>query len=135
LIFWAFSSLPVQDSLYRPYSEAIKNFERFFREQMDSDQIPGTSAGLDLDMPSSPVGVFIWAAVFEGRWWKHEQGVYADIYLDTRYVARNLALAAGALGPGTCQIAALYAEEVSLLLGHDREEGTIFYVSKAGYPR
>ncbi|NLT93847.1 MAG: SagB/ThcOx family dehydrogenase, partial [Actinobacteria bacterium] len=47
----------------------------------------------------------------------------------------NVALAATALGLGSCQIAAFFDEEAADLLGVDPDEEPVVYMSAVGRPR
>lgn len=64
-----------------------------------------------------------------GSKWKYKQKGYRYIYLDAGHIAQNLALAAVSLDLGSCQIAALYDDEVNMLLDIDREEESILDLS------
>ncbi len=89
-------------------------------------------AALDQDMAYSASVVFIWTAVFQRSKWKYDQRAYRYVYLDAGHIAQNLALAAVSLGLGTCQIGALYDEEVNALVGIDGEEESVVYMSAVG---
>jgi len=91
-------------------------------------------AALDQDMAYSASVVFIWTAVFQRSMWKYEQRGYRYIYLDAGHIAQNLALAAVSFELGTCQIGALYDEEVNALIGIDGEEESVVYLSAVGQP-
>ncbi len=93
-----------------------------------------SQAALDQDMAFSASAVFVWTAVFERSKWKYEQRAYRYVYLDAGHIAQNLALAAVGLGLGTCQIAALYDEEVNTLLGLDGRQESVLYMSVVGHP-
>ena len=92
-------------------------------------------AALDQGMASEANVVFAWTAVFERSKWKYKQRAYRYIYLDAGHIAQNFALAAVSLGLGSCQIAALYDDEVNELLDVDGEEESILYLSAVGFPR
>jgi SagB-type dehydrogenase family enzyme len=89
-------------------------------------------AALDQDMAFSANVVFIWTAIFARSKWKYNQRAYRYVYLDAGHIAQNLALAAVSLGLGTCQIAALYDEEVNSLLEVDGEEESVLYMTVVG---
>jgi SagB-type dehydrogenase family enzyme len=93
-----------------------------------------TQAALDQDMAYAANAVFVWTAIFGRAKWKYEQRAYRYVYLDAGHIAQNLALAAVALSLGTCQIAALYDEEVNSLLNIDGEEESVLYMSVVGHP-
>lgn len=92
-------------------------------------------ASLDQDMAFAASVVFIWTAVFQRSKWKYNQRAYRYVYLDAGHIAQNLALAAVSLGLGTCQIGALYDDEVNSLLGIDGEEESVIYMTVVGRPR
>jgi len=56
-------------------------------------------------------------------------------YLDAGHIAQSLALAAVSLDLGTCQIAALYDDEVNSLLEIDGTEESVLYMSVVGHPQ
>jgi SagB-type dehydrogenase family enzyme len=79
--------------------------------------------------------VFAWTAVLERCKWKYRQRAFRYIYLDAGHIAQTVALAAVALELGSCQIAALYDEEVNDLLGVDGSEETAIYLTVVGHPK
>ena len=94
----------------------------------------GARAALDQDMAFAANAAFIWTAVFERSKWKYGQRAYRYVYLDAGHIAANLALASTALGLGSCQIAALYDDEVNGLLEIDGDEESVLYMSVVGNP-
>jgi len=92
-------------------------------------------AALDQGMAYAASVVFIWTAIFERSRWKYGQRAYRYVYLDAGHLAQNLALAAVALGLGSCQIAALYDEEANELLGVDGHEESAIYMTVVGKPK
>ena len=93
-----------------------------------------THASLDQDMTFTSNAVFIWTAIFNRSKWKYNQRAYRYVYLDAGHIAQNLALAAVALGLGTCQIGAFFDEEVNALLDVDGEEESVLYMTVVGHP-
>ncbi len=91
-------------------------------------------AALDQRMAAQASVVFAWTAVFERSKWKYGQRAYRYVYLDAGHIAQNTALAAVALGLGSCQIAALYDEEVNDLLGVDGISESTIYMTVVGRP-
>jgi SagB-type dehydrogenase family enzyme len=75
--------------------------------------------------------VFIWTAVFQRMKWKYGQRAYRYVYLDAGHAAENLALAAVSLRLGSCQIGALFDEEVNQIIGVDGIEESVLYMSVA----
>lgn len=92
-------------------------------------------AALGQEMCAEAAVVFIWTAVFPRSTWKYGQRAYRYVYLDAGHIAENLALAAVALGLGSCQIAALFDDEVNALVGADGAGESVLYMSAAGWPR
>jgi SagB-type dehydrogenase family enzyme len=91
-------------------------------------------AALDQDFLAEAALVFSWTAVFGRSRWKYEERAYRYIYLDAGHIAQNLALAAVALELGSCQVAALYDDEVNEVLGVDGKEESIVYMTAVGRP-
>ena len=91
-------------------------------------------AALDQDFLADAGVVFSWTAVFARSAWKYAERAYRYIYLDAGHIAQNVALAAVALGLGSCQVAALYDDEVNALLGVDGEEESVLYLTAVGRP-
>jgi SagB-type dehydrogenase family enzyme len=76
--------------------------------------------------------VFIWTAIFQRMKWKYDQRAYRYIYLDAGHIAENLALTATSLGLGSCQIGALYDDEVNQIIDVDGTEESVIYMSVVG---
>jgi SagB-type dehydrogenase family enzyme len=91
-------------------------------------------AALDQNMAARANVVFVWTAVFGRSKWKYRQRAYRYVYLDAGHIAQNMALAAVALGLGSCQIAALYDEEANDLLDVDGVEESTIYMTAIGRP-
>ncbi len=89
-------------------------------------------AALDQSMIQMAPVTFIWSAIFQRSKWKYLQRAYRYIYLDAGHIAQNLALAAVGLGLGSCQIAALYDDEVNRLIEVDGKEESVVYMSAVG---
>jgi SagB-type dehydrogenase family enzyme len=92
-------------------------------------------AALDQKMAAMAGAVFIMTAVVERATWKYRQRAYRYIYLDAGHIGQNLALAAEAIGLGSCAIGALYDDEVNDLVGADGEEETVVYLTSVGHYR
>ena len=97
-----------------------------FREQI-------AHAALDQSMCATAAVVFVWTAVFARSKWKYGQRAYRYIYLDCGHIAENLALTATSLGLGTCQIAALFDDEVNALIDVDGVSESVLYLSSVGH--
>jgi SagB-type dehydrogenase family enzyme len=94
-----------------------------------------TLAALGQRMCLEAAVVFIWTAIFFRSKWKYKQRAYRYIYLDAGHIAQNLALSATSLGLGSCQIGALYDEEVNHLVNIDGTHESTIYISIVGHPR
>lgn len=92
-------------------------------------------AALDQDFLAEAAVVFAWTAVFARSKWKYKERAYRYVYLDAGHIAQNVALAAVALGLGSCQVAALYDDEVNAVLGVDGEDESIVYMTALGHPQ
>lgn len=92
-------------------------------------------AALDQQIAARAPVVFIWTSIFQRSKWKYKQRAYRYIFLDAGHIAAHLSLAATDLGLGSCQIAAIYDDELNNLLNIDgiRESG--IYLSVVGHPR
>jgi len=93
-----------------------------------------SAAGLDQDLLLDAHCVFIWTAVFQRCGWKYRQRAYRYIYLDAGHLAQNLALACAGMGLASCQVAALYDDEVNALVGVDGHEEGAVYMTGVGRP-
>jgi SagB-type dehydrogenase family enzyme len=91
-------------------------------------------AALDQAMAARANVVLVWTAVFPRSKWKYRQRAYRYVYLDAGHIAQNIALAAVAMGLGSCQIAALYDDEANALLGVDGEQESTIYMTVVGRP-
>ncbi len=91
-----------------------------------------SAAALGQDMCAEAAVVFIWTALFARCKWKYGQRAYRYIYLDAGHIAENLALAAVSLDLGSCQIGALFDDEVNKLLDLDGVEESVVYMSVVG---
>jgi len=89
-------------------------------------------AALDQEAAYYAGAVFVWTAVFRRCKWKYGQRAYRYVYLDAGHIAQNVALAAVGLGLGSCQIAAIYDEEVNHLVGADGREESAIYLTVVG---
>ena len=98
-------------------------------------QMEIAQAALDQEMAAWADVVFVWTALFERSKWKYKQRAYRYIYLDAGHIAQNVALAAVALGLGSCQIAALYDDEANALLDLDGVKESTIYMTVVGRPR
>ena len=91
-------------------------------------------AALNQKMCIEAAAIFIWTAVFGRSKWKYKQRAYRYVYLDAGHVAGNLTLAATAAGLGTCQIGAIFDDEVNAIIGVDGKVESAIYLSLVGHP-
>jgi SagB-type dehydrogenase family enzyme len=91
-------------------------------------------AALDQAIAAEADAVFVWTAVLERSRWKYGQRFARYIFLDAGHIAENVALAAVALGLGSCQIAAFFDDEAAFLLGVDEDEEPVVYMTTVGRP-
>lgn len=89
-------------------------------------------AALNQDMVRQAAVVFIWTAIFQRSKWKYGDRAYRYIYLDAGHIAAQLSLAAVALGLGSCQIAALFDDEINALINVDGAKESVVYMSVVG---
>jgi SagB-type dehydrogenase family enzyme len=93
-----------------------------------------TQAALGQKMCLEAAAVLVWTAIFERSKWKYEQRAYRYIYLDAGHIGENLALAATSIGLGSCQIGALFDDEVNAIIGVDGTSESVVYMSVVGRP-
>jgi SagB-type dehydrogenase family enzyme len=91
-------------------------------------------AALGQRMCLEAAAVIVWTAVFQRSKWKYGQRAYRYIYLDAGHIGGNLALAATAIGLGSCQVGALFDDEVNSIIGVDGHEESVVYMSVIGRP-
>ncbi len=92
-------------------------------------------AALDQEMAYHAHVIFIWTGVFARSKWKYQQRAYRYVYLDAGHIAQNVALAAVGLELGSCQIGALYDDEVNALVDVDGMDESVVYMTVVGRPR
>ena len=105
--------------------ESIK--EGDFRKEVQA-------GALDQKIAYDAAVVFIWSAMFNRSKWKYLQRAYRYIFLDAGHIAQNLALASEAIEFGSCQIGAIYDDELNRLLNLDGVNESVIYLSSVGKP-
>jgi SagB-type dehydrogenase family enzyme len=95
---------------------------------------PLAHAALDQPIAAFADAVFVWTAMLQRSRWKYGQRFVRYIFLDAGHIAENVALAAVALGLGSCQIAAFFDDEAAALLGVDPDEEPVVYMTTVGRP-
>ncbi len=93
-----------------------------------------TCAALGQKMCANAAVVFIWTAIFNRSKWKYRQRAYRYVYLDAGHIGHGLALSAVSLGLGSCQVGALFDDDVNRILGVDGIDESVVYMSVVGYP-
>jgi SagB-type dehydrogenase family enzyme len=93
-----------------------------------------TRAALDQETMGAADIVFIWSAIFARSKWKYKERAYSYIYIEAGHIAQNLALAAAALGLGSCPVGAFIDGEMNNLLGLDGSDESVIYTTALGRP-
>ncbi|MFW9794014.1 MAG: SagB/ThcOx family dehydrogenase [Candidatus Thorarchaeota archaeon] len=93
------------------------------------------AGALDQQIAERASVVFIWSAVFQRSKWKYLQRAYRYVFLDAAHIAQNLALASEGLGLGSCQIGALYDDELNRLIGLEPDLESVIYMGCVGKPQ
>jgi len=91
-------------------------------------------AALGQAVCAAAAAVFVFSAIFQRSKFKYGQRAYRYIYLDAGHIAQNLALAAVSLSLGSCQIGALYDDQVNAILDIDGKDESAIYISAVGHP-
>ena len=120
----------LEQGLYH-YDVLGRALERLYAVDL---RLPIARAALDQRIAAEAQAVFVWTAVLERSRWKYGERFLRYVLLDAGHIAGNVALAATALGLGTCQIAAFFDEETAAILGVDPEQEPVIYMSTAGRP-
>ena len=120
----------LEQGLYH-YDVLGRALERLYAGDL---RLPVARAALDQRIAAEAQAVFVWTAVLERSRWKYGERFVRYVLLDAGHIAGNVALAATALGLGTCQIAAFYDEEAAGILGVDPDAEPVVYMSTAGRP-
>jgi SagB-type dehydrogenase family enzyme len=108
---------------------------RALERLVDADlRVPLANAALGQRICADAQAVFVWTAVLERSRWKYGERFARYVLLDAGHIAGNVALAAVALGLGTCQIAAFFDEEAAAIVGVDPDVEPVVYMSTAGRP-
>lgn len=97
-------------------------------------QVHIAQAALHQPMCAHAAVVFVWTGMFNRSKCKYGQRAYRYIYLDAGHIAQNLALGAVSLDLGSCQVAALYDDEVNSIIDVDGEQESVLYLSVVGVP-
>lgn len=93
-----------------------------------------TLAALGQRICADAAVVFVWTAIFNRSKCKYRQRAYRYVYLDAGHIGHSLALSAVSLGLGSCQVGALFDDDVNSILSVDEVEESVVYMSVVGYP-
>ena len=121
----------VEDVKSGVYHYSIKNHYLELLKEGDY-AVEIAEAALRQKMCIESAVVFIWTAIFMRTKWKYDQRAYRYIYLDAGHIAENLALTATSLDLGSCQIGALYDDEVNEIIDVDGTDESVIYMSVVG---
>jgi SagB-type dehydrogenase family enzyme len=115
------------------YHYAIKDH---YLEQLKEADLRNaiTVAALEQSFCATAAIVFVWTAIFQRCKWKYGQRAYRYIYLDAGHIAQNLALAAVSLNLGSCEIGALYDDQVNKILDIDGTDESVICMAVVGCP-
>jgi len=91
------------------------------------------AAALGQGMCAEAAVVFIWTAIFRRSKSKYGQRAYRYVYLDAGHIGHALAISAVSLGLGSCQVGALYDDDVNRIVGVDGVEESVVYMSVVGH--
>jgi SagB-type dehydrogenase family enzyme len=91
-----------------------------------------SNAALDQEICAKAAVVFIWTAIFQRSKWKYGQRAYRYIYMDAGHIGENLALASTGVGLGSCQIGALFDDEINDIIEVDGTLESTIYISVVG---
>jgi SagB-type dehydrogenase family enzyme len=92
-------------------------------------------AALDQGMCFGTPVIFVWTAVFERLKRKYKQRACRYVYLHAGHIAQNLALYATSISLGSCQIGAIFNEEINKTMGEDGLEESAIHLSIVGHFR
>lgn len=92
-------------------------------------------AALDQPFVGRAPLVFFWASLPYRTEWRYAEASHKVIALDMGHICQNLYLAAGAIGCGTCAVAAYDQPRANLLFGLDGEDEFIVYLAPVGKTR
>ena len=120
----------LEQGLYH-YDVLGRALERLYAGDL---RLPVARAALDQRIAADAQAVFVWTAVLERSRWKYGERFARYVLLDAGHIAGNVALAATALGLGSCQIAAFFDDEAADLLGVEPDLEPVVYMSTVGRP-
>jgi SagB-type dehydrogenase family enzyme len=101
-------------------------------EQEGPGLVEGIHEGLRRQYVKDSAVVLIWAVIPYRTEWRYSVVSHKVIALDAGHVCQNLYLAAGAIGAGTCAIAAYDQEKLDAALGLDGKDEFAIYAATLG---
>jgi SagB-type dehydrogenase family enzyme len=94
-----------------------------------------THAALEQPFAGAAPVVFFWACLPYRTEWRYAEASHKVIAIDQGHICQNLYLAAGAIGCGTCAIAAYRQQAADALFGLDGQDEFIVYLAALGKAR
>ncbi|MDP8256088.1 MAG: SagB/ThcOx family dehydrogenase [Candidatus Alcyoniella australis] len=89
-------------------------------------------AALDQEMVLRAAATLVMSTIIDRSKWKYGERAYRYMYLDAGHIGQNVALAAKALGMGSCAVGAFFDDEVDAVFGLDGEQETAIYLTCFG---
>ncbi len=119
----------IDEGLYRylPFENALEPLMQI--EKMKEKLV---SACLYQDFVGRSAVTFVWTTIPYRMEWRYSLAAHRVILIDAGHVCQNLYLACGAVGAGTCAIAAYDQEAMDMLIGVDGEEQFTVYLAPVG---
>jgi len=109
------------------------NHKMYLLSRVDSEFLQRlTEATQGQSFISRGAVVFIWTVVPYRAEWRYLIWAHKTSALDAGHVCQNLCLACGAIGAGTCAVAAYDQKKMDLLLGVDGKEEFTIYLAPVG---
>lgn len=96
--------------------------------------LPAAAAAMGQDSCRQAAAVLVLTAFFERTVQRYHERAWRYVLLDAGHVAQNAALAAAALGLGTCMIGAFLDDQVNELARADGEREAAVYMITVGHP-
>ena len=94
-----------------------------------------SAAALDQAFVGRAPATFFWACLPYRTEWRYAEASHKVIALDAGHICQNLYLAAGAIGCGTCAVAAYDQPRADALLGLDGTDEFVIYLAPVGKVR
>ncbi len=112
---------------YLPVEHAL-----VFEHEIESMPTRMAQATLGQKFISTAPVTFVWSVIPYRMEWRYDAAAHRVIAMDVGHVCQNLYLACGAIGAGTCAIAAYHQEKMDELLKADGENEFTIYLAPVG---